>query len=158
MTDENIRAEIDRLAEEGGRALKDASFALPKLEAARTLAIAAGDSQTAALLSQLMARSASFSGRYARAIALARRGTGDAPQESGPFYTLASIYEYAASRRAERVSRRRAAVLYEAAGDAYATASRCATKRDEQQQLARFSDRARARAAQLKNSISPTKQ
>lgn len=115
-TNPALELEVDRLAEEGARAMtSDRGLALARLAEAHALAARMGARQKAATLSCLMARAWSREGgteppRMSQALRFARRGVGEDPTESAR-NTLASMCELAARRDERPTKARRNAVL-----------------------------------------------
>jgi hypothetical protein len=116
QTNQALELEVDRLAEEGARALtEDRGLALVRLAEAHAIAVRIGARQKAATLSCLMARAWSREGgterpRMSQALRFARRGVGEDPTGFARS-TLASMCELAAGRDERPTKARRNAVL-----------------------------------------------
>lgn len=115
-TNQALELEVDRLAEEGARAMiDDRGLALVRLAEAHALAVRIGARSKAATLSCLMARAWSREAgaerpRMSQALRFARRGVGEDPTESAR-NTLAAMCELAARRDDRPTKARRNAVL-----------------------------------------------
>ncbi len=119
-----IESELNRLAEEGAHALtKEPAAAAEKFEQAHELALGLGQSDMAASLSTLIARSWNLRSSLAQCIRFSRRAVREAPKTSGPHYTLGHFCEKAAARALRSGKKRRATACFLAARSAFESAA-----------------------------------
>ena len=119
-----LESELNRLAEEGASALtKQPALAAAKFEQAHELALGLGQAETAASLSTLIARSWNLRSSLAQCIRFSRRAVREAPDTSGPHYTLGHFCEKAAARALRLGKKRRATLCFLAARNAFNSAA-----------------------------------